>query len=380
MASKTSILHVGLHKTATSSFQHTCGTNRAALTAQGLHYPRFSIDERVIYNHSIPIFTLFSGRPERYKVLLRWGYADQIDRVRAMFSEQLDAAVAGHEHLLLSGEDISNLPPKGLEALKSYLGAAGFELRVLCTVRRPYSFMCSRIQQHVRAGLLGDFRSVAFPGASGRIKRLKKCFRQVEFSSFEQDCTHPEGPVSALLERIGVDREQIIERPRQNESPGNATTRLYAAINREYPVLKEGKLNPVGREAHLENFDDEKFLMLAEELALYRQSFEEENAKLSELLGEGFCDNDYPVSAPVCLDSATATQMLSKDWKLPHVRDVVENFVLAHLDPALTMDDLSTMVRAQMQEEEEEEATAATPPGRLTRAFHRIRRMFQESP
>ena len=53
-------LHMGLHKTATTSFQATCSKNAEELSKQNYLYPVFINKEnrKEIYNHSIPIFSV----------------------------------------------------------------------------------------------------------------------------------------------------------------------------------------------------------------------------------------------------------------------------------------------------------------------------------
>jgi len=340
MASRKLTLHVGLHKTATSSFQVTCGNNRRELAAQGIHYPLFKISDKQTFNHSIPIFLLFSEHPERYNVSIKWGFSRQVEKVKAQCREQLDAVLATHDEVLLSGEDISVLTPAGLRSLRDYLQMKGFEVRVLCSVRKPYSFTCSEIQQKVRGGALRGLEKIKVPRKSSRIRALQDTFTHTEFFSFEDDLRHPGGPVIPLLERAGVNPTRI-EPTSINEGLGNITTRLYAALNAQYPVILRGELNPMGRDKEVINFDQTKFLLTAPEVAAIRNELDAENEAIRALLGDSFADDNYPVSEPVSLDFEMAGHMLVEASRPPHVRDAVERFLLEHSDGSWGQADLA---------------------------------------
>ncbi len=60
---------MGLHKTATSSFQETCRVNSEILEKQGYSYPIFSSDQYrniITGDHSPAIFSLFTEQPELF--------------------------------------------------------------------------------------------------------------------------------------------------------------------------------------------------------------------------------------------------------------------------------------------------------------------------
>ena len=343
MALKQVILHVGLHKTATSSFQISCGENRKQLRAQGIHYPQFEIDKRKINNHSVLIFSLFCDRPERYNVNIKWGYDQQIDRVNAAYQKQLDTAIDNHNRILLSGEDISVLSPAALETFKRYLIDRGCELRVLCGVRKPYASTCSGIQQNIRGGILRDLQQANVPQKSRRIETLKQTFETIDFFSFEADCRHAAGPVGALLERCGVDYRNI-KQAKQNEGLGNISTRLYVDINKTYPVILGGKLNPQGRKRQVTNFDENKFLLTPQELATMKDAIDEENVEYCRLLGEEFTDSTYPTSEAFLVDFEMASKIVKTANKPPHVTGTVEAFLCRHSDNSWNKSDLAGVI------------------------------------
>src|SRR3989304_5866607 len=65
------ILHVGLHKTGTSSIQETLflNENNKILKNHGFLYPK-----NWVPNHSIPVYSAFCDNPEKYHANIKLGY------------------------------------------------------------------------------------------------------------------------------------------------------------------------------------------------------------------------------------------------------------------------------------------------------------------
>ena len=73
------ILHVGLHKTATTSLQATCLANRVALAHQGICYPDFRHPlqpEQSMANHSVPLVSMVHPKPHEYHMNIRMRVTD----------------------------------------------------------------------------------------------------------------------------------------------------------------------------------------------------------------------------------------------------------------------------------------------------------------
>ena len=89
---KVCYLHLGLHKTASTSIQATFAKNAHLLQERGITYPVFSLPEANqpnIFNHSIPVFSLYCDRTEKYHVNQRWGVQNNIEKVNSAYEEQL---------------------------------------------------------------------------------------------------------------------------------------------------------------------------------------------------------------------------------------------------------------------------------------------------
>ncbi|WP_156796677.1 hypothetical protein [Cyanobium sp. PCC 7001] len=299
MQVKTVYLHVGLHKTASSSFQRTCKKNRKRLLRKGLNYPLFACIEKpdvAIRNHSIPLYSAFSDDPASYHMNIKWKIQD-LDRVNVNYLNVLDAALDGPGDVLLPGEDISSLSATALRRFSDALTSKGHRLSAIALVRSPYSFHCSALQQMIKAGRSFDFNNTAWITSQRQtLERLLAVFGEaITIHPFSKACSHRRGPVGFLFDQVGVKalhRYSIVE---ANQSKGNLAVRMQNLINQRYPAILEGRLN----ESHYRIMsllnNGQKFLLTSKELASCKEFLLQENAYMGERFGPDYCDQEFPV-------------------------------------------------------------------------------------
>ena len=224
-------LHIGLHKTASTSLQETCAANHSKLAAQNIHYPIFSCPctpHRSISNHSIPLFSLFTTAPRSYPVNIHWGIKD-VEVANDAYRKQLEMAFENEQDLLISGEDISSLNAKELSNLLNFLGATGRQIVPFACVRSPYAFHCSQVQQQVKDGVAMNYAGLC--PQRHRIKHLKEVFGvALQFLPFAEACRHPQGPAGYLLAFCGVNPASM-EFKRIGEGLSNDIVRLQNLLN-----------------------------------------------------------------------------------------------------------------------------------------------------
>lgn len=290
------IIHVGLHKTATSSIQSSLAHNRHILEAQGITYPIFELQGKSIDNHSIPFFSLFCEDPESYHINIRFNI--DIQEQHKAYRAKIDELLQSKTNVFISGEDISLLSLDALRALTKLFQDNGFEIEAHCVVRPPYSLFCSLIQQNIKGGLpsLGRLHPVII---SETIGKLRQAFKNIKFHSFSVLCAEKSVPVLTFLEDLGIDTTNF-DVINTNEGLGNLTTRLLNYINKKVPSIQNGELNPKRDNIHhfdsTYNCDSEKFLLTTGELAQVKEILDNENTIIGKELGTEFTDNDYPVA------------------------------------------------------------------------------------
>ncbi len=151
------ILHVGLHKTGSTSIQASCKKYSEQLFKAGISYAKF--DDSRWENHSVPLSLIFQDLPRDRNHTVHNVYKCDEDAaaaalsMRKYFSQELISE--NTETLLLSGEDFSDFSLDELEKFKTFvLQLRDFEISVIIYVRHPVSFALSGAQELVRAGVM----------------------------------------------------------------------------------------------------------------------------------------------------------------------------------------------------------------------------------
>lgn len=295
---------MGLHKTATTSFQSTCAKNLDKLLTQGYFYPSFKYNKvekgRDQFNHSGPIVSCFGPDPESYGFNIE-SKVKNIGLANAEYLKQLKNALSVDKDLIISGEGISSLDVESLQKLKTFLESTGAELIPLVCVRSPYAFHCSSTQTVVKRGRYVDLKK--FRRQKGCITNIKSVFKNTKFVSFNTACKHSGGPVNYLLECCGIDAAGFSFETR-NEGRSNEFVRLQNALNKQQPIFVDKKLNP--KHFKLTPTEGNKFLLTKEELAAVKGVLNQENQFFKEALGEEFCDEKIEHSEPFSLEELVA--------------------------------------------------------------------------
>ena len=312
---KTCFLHLGLHKTASSSFQQTCASNRKLLGKQGLHYPLFACEysrpKRLkINNHSVPLRCLYDQNPKNYHINKRWKI-NRLDEAIRDYDAQLTKALESEASIILSGEGLSLLSGKALSQLLERIRARGFEIRPLALVRSPLDYAHSIAQQLIRGGqhleLVGcgpllvpqAMKRLTIPDGQRELTMLRSVFGEdLLLVPFRRACVHPHGPVGYLLEEFcGVSNLELIKFQNSQESKSNGWVRVQNLINRRWPIFDQRKqLNS----DHFRLQDDlastGKFRLTRTEVDLLKDQLAQSNQAMVDLLSEEFVLADNSVS------------------------------------------------------------------------------------
>ena len=316
---KTCYLHVGFHKTASTSFQQVCGNNREQLNKAGFYYPKFAYPAQKgnIWNHTGPVSSIYkSGQVKNHS---KNRNKDTEKRIRPINNQRLYEAFQQDNHLLLSGEGLSCLPRDAYLRLIDDLGLFGYNIQVLALVRSPYSFACSAIQETIKGGrynrLIGLNHShkvkpgtpKALPNRTEAIATLKGVFgSSIQFQPYSVALAHPNGPVGYCFEQFGIDTSNFAASNGtivHNQSLNNLQTRALNLINRE-GRRQTGKKKFKKRELllirkGLEDLNSERFLLTEQEFVRIANQYEQMLHELEGLLGSSFTTEELRFSTPV---------------------------------------------------------------------------------
>lgn len=148
MIKKTCLLHIGTHKTGTTSFQALLAQNSRYFRSQGLHYPlvgrNFPVAARLFSDHSRGWIHYSYGHHK-----LAWELSgrrrDKWSLGRSLTELQKDLQRRQAPSVLLSSEIFECLfrHPDALSVLRDALESLGYGCRVVVTLRTPTDYVQS---------------------------------------------------------------------------------------------------------------------------------------------------------------------------------------------------------------------------------------------
>jgi hypothetical protein len=205
------VLHVGTHKTATTTLQNTLGANRARLAERGIVYPKIRPGNA---HHSLA--TQWIELPDTYR---NPAPAAELWREVAAMARDPDATV------ILSSEEFSRWRPKAVDFAELARLVAAFDERlVVCTLRNQLAYLQSIYLQVSREWSHLPFE--AFIGTALRDRhatgvsldygalydRLLAGFApsEIRFLCYETATRHQGGVVGAFLAAAGLAADDLV--------------------------------------------------------------------------------------------------------------------------------------------------------------------------
>jgi hypothetical protein len=245
-------IHIGVHKTASTSIQQVLGMNSDLLETNGMLYPKFNFTNKDIFNHSIPFYGMFCDAPEKYHANLKNGSHNKVNlqELHQRFTNQFVTQVEQFDGdtLILSGEDISGLKIAQLAKFKEYLikvTGNDIEFKVIIFCRHPVHWLRSSVTSRVFGGQNLDHATAINKGSFSNYYRLiVENFSNVFGISniiarrFEDAINAEHGPTQILLD-ICSDRKiscSQFSNKVQNKSSSYESLKLLDSFNTEYPV------------------------------------------------------------------------------------------------------------------------------------------------
>lgn len=300
-------IHIGVHKTGTTSIQATFYENRRKLKRHDINY--FGIGE----NHSGTLYPLFCDAPHNYHVNRRAGIDTETKAARknAATARALRRALEANRcsRFVISGEDLSELSPAGIARLKQTLAPHAARMRVIVYVREPYDYITSAFQQRLRRGSTYDelVANPPKPRYRMRLSRFIEAFgrEQVDIRLFEPARFVDGDLIADFLAAIeappAVTKELTVRR--RNEALSLEAARLIKEVNKRYPLDQSKRLNParaVDLPRLLAAIPGQKFACPPEVYAAVALAVDRELHWLRRLLGEDLFKQPPPptLSAP----------------------------------------------------------------------------------
>lgn len=259
---KRAILHMGMPKTGTTSFQNAIFAKRDILLR----------DHRMMYpsvgaNHTNALCAMFLPDPRTHISVKIAGIntVEAAEELRQDYFRQVEADLVqpGWDTLVLSAEGLANLNRTSLSELHDWLKKWVDEIEVIYWIRHPVRFTVSVMQQMIKGGetiqgMLQD--KLPLTNYHRRIENAMLAFgdNTIRLFRFEDAVKHSDGLVAAFCEQIGLPPEttQLItaDATVENESMSMLAAHGLSMLNRLHPLFKNGKLNPLRPNGNIAQF------------------------------------------------------------------------------------------------------------------------------
>lgn len=219
-------LHIGMHKTATTSIQSALAASAHLLEKESAHYASFTE-----VNHSIPMYTIFSHDRENYHIWRRAGVSpSDVNQKRLRYIEILEKDIENKrfKNLIISGEDLSMLLPDEQEEVCEFFRTRDCTIEVVYVVRAPGSFALSSIQETAKGGYTTDFFKVD-PLYKRRLIGYFNALQKDNISILKfENLIKNKGVIENFGNFLGL---KLIETARKNEAVTSEGLRALFALN-----------------------------------------------------------------------------------------------------------------------------------------------------
>ncbi|WP_138468460.1 hypothetical protein [Poseidonocella sp. HB161398] len=224
------LLHVGMHKTGTTTLQSAlAGYDDGETVTADLEFP----------NHSVPVYTAFSEAPERYHFWRAHGLSQaQVEERRRGYLQMLDGQLARSDRrrLVISGEDISVLDAREKATLTGFLTARAPKLHVVCYLRAPAAYAGSALGQRIKGGVKTLPESCS-PQYRLRLEgfRTDPRISRLSVRKFAPGALRKRDIVEDFAVRHGLDPARMARSP-LNEGLSAAALKLIFHFNKAMPL------------------------------------------------------------------------------------------------------------------------------------------------
>lgn len=175
-------LHIGMHKTGSSSIQEYLEQNRDNLGV-GCYYANLGAS-----NHTSALSYALLKNPFQDHEISSSGLSDvKITANAEFFKNKLNLALAEeYTEIIFSAEGFVKLSILELESFKTLLSKFVDDIRVYCYIREPLSYMESAFQQIVKFDLVQPSDLAICPNYELKFKKFETVFGKVNYRFFSK--------------------------------------------------------------------------------------------------------------------------------------------------------------------------------------------------
>ncbi|MCC4270458.1 hypothetical protein LL254_07020 [Marinobacter nauticus] len=200
------VIHVGMHKTGSSSIQSTLH-NLGQDLGSGFGYLKLNSP-----NHSGFFMTILSKKPEEYHAhKLNCRSKEEVINIQARYEAQLDEALSSFKmgKVIISAEDLSapSVTTEMLEYLRERISQYCRKIRIIGYVRPPLGYMQSAFQQRLKGAVVKKLElRYLWPHYRARFESLDQVFGpdSVELVAFKPKDLFRGDVVYDFARRVGI--------------------------------------------------------------------------------------------------------------------------------------------------------------------------------
>jgi hypothetical protein len=259
-------VHIGLHKTGTTSIQALLHNNANQLHKHGIYYPT------IHNNHGKILYSMFAKNPQNYHANIKDGYltTKAVKKLNQKYKKHLERKICSPKihTVIFSGEDLSTFTKEELENFHRWLNKFSSDVTIICCTRNPVSWYNSLIQQRLkgrRQDIIGTCGNLPLKQRA-RIKRLLtnyiNCFGRGHVIVYDFD-THKHELYKKFMTSCSINPDIITTLLEQDARPlGGSLSQeaclILDSLNSIRPWKKEKK-QPFYEPKYLEKIKGNKF-------------------------------------------------------------------------------------------------------------------------
>ena len=197
-------LHVGSHKAGSTAIQEAF---------YGYEDSRLRYSKIGVPNHSVAIYTIFSGKRYDFTPYRKRGVLpSDVDRIAQEYRQRYEEDfLRDSKDLILSAETISILDQDEVRDLRDFLRRYFDDIHIVGYVRSPWDFVTSSFQQHLKGGQKGFH--LPNPNYRFRFKKIYDLFdRGIEIAKYDTQQFEGQSVIFDFCQRLGADPSRIKDR------------------------------------------------------------------------------------------------------------------------------------------------------------------------
>jgi hypothetical protein len=254
-------LHIGAEKTGSTSIQAFLGLNRDLLLKQGVFIPDFLTtgkDPNGQNHRKLPVIALNPDKKDDLFVLMELTDPHKRKSAIQKWKEEFLAAAmeSTHPHWIVSSEHMQSrlTTIEEVRRLKSLLSGSFSEVEVLLYIRKPINAAASLWSTLIKGGnaisefpLPDNWRVENNCNYKEIIERWQVVFNDaVKVRLFQKSSYHDGDLIKDFCHATGIQANESFDfPPTKNETLSGEAIRILSKLNKEIPMQKKKKLNPV---------------------------------------------------------------------------------------------------------------------------------------